>query len=119
MDEAENMLYQMMLHTREDFRAAQLRVSPKAPAYFNSNCKHSSLYGILVDSQLSIHSGQLKKNPDVFDWPIKERVNDLSGASDEETTATANLIERCLRLSPAHRSTATELLSDRWFDGVD
>jgi serine/threonine-protein kinase SRPK3 len=37
------MLYQMMLHTEEDFRAAQLQVSPKAPEYFNANCKHLSL----------------------------------------------------------------------------
>jgi hypothetical protein len=30
LDETDNMLYQMMLHTEEDFRAAQLQVSPKA-----------------------------------------------------------------------------------------
>jgi hypothetical protein len=34
------MLYQMALHTQEDFRAAQLLVCPKAPEYFNVNCKH-------------------------------------------------------------------------------
>ncbi|KXN87240.1 Serine/threonine-protein kinase SRPK [Leucoagaricus sp. SymC.cos] len=42
LDEMENMLYQMMLHTEEDFRAAQLQVSSKAPEYFNTNCKHLS-----------------------------------------------------------------------------
>lgn len=45
LDEAENMIYQMMLHTGEDFRAAQLQVSPKAPDYFDENCKHSSFCG--------------------------------------------------------------------------
>ena len=108
------MLYQMMLHTRKDFRAAQLQ----APEYFNSNCKHSSLCGALVDAHLSISLGQLRKNADVFDWPIKARANDLHAASDEEATATASLIERCLHPNPAHRSTAFELPSNRWFDGV-
>jgi len=100
LDETENMLYQMLLHTKEDFRAVQLRVSPKAPEYFTSAC-------------------QLKKNPKVFDWPIKARFDELGVISDEDAVATVGLIERCLRLNPAHRPTAAELLSDPWFDGVE
>jgi len=46
----ENMLYQMLLHTEEDFRAAQLQVSPKAPEYFNTNCKHSLSCDIPIDA---------------------------------------------------------------------
>jgi len=113
------MLYQMMLHTEEDFRAAQLQVSPKAPEYFNANCKHSSLYGILIDVHLSNSSGQLKKNPAIFNWSIKARLDELKVVSDEEATAAVNLIERCLHLDPAHRSTAAELLNDCWFSGVE
>ena len=39
--------------------------------------------------------------------------------SDEDATATANLIERCVHLDPADRPAAAELLSDPWFDGVE
>ncbi|KXN81833.1 Serine/threonine-protein kinase SKY1 [Leucoagaricus sp. SymC.cos] len=100
LDEMENMLYQMMLHTEEDFRAAQLQVSSKAPEYFNTNC-------------------QMKKNPTIFNWPIKARLDELKVVSDEEAKATVKLIQQCLHLDPAHRSTATELLSDPWFNGVE
>jgi len=100
LDETENMLYQMMLLTGEVFRAAQLQVSPKAPAYFTSAC-------------------QLKKNPDAVRWPIKTRFENLGVISDGDAVATVSLIERCLRLNPAHRPTAAELLSDPWFDGVE
>jgi len=96
LDETENMLYQMMLHSGELFRAAQLQTSPKAPEYFTSNC-------------------ELKKNPNVFHWPIKARLDELGVISDEDASATASLIERCLRLNPADRPTAAELLSDPWF----
>jgi hypothetical protein len=54
------MLYQMMVHTEEDFRAAQLQVSPEAPEYFDVNCEHLSLCGFLIDAHLLIASGQLK-----------------------------------------------------------
>ncbi|KXN83018.1 Serine/threonine-protein kinase SRPK [Leucoagaricus sp. SymC.cos] len=100
LDKMENMLYQMMLHTKEDFRAAQLQVSSKAPEYFNMNC-------------------QMKKNPTIFNWPIKAHLDELKVVSDEETKATVKLIQQCLHLDPAHRSTATELLSDPWFNGVE
>ncbi|TDL19552.1 kinase-like protein [Rickenella mellea] len=100
LDETENMLYQMMLHTEEEFRAEQLQVSPKAPEYFYPDC-------------------QLKKNPEIFNWPIKARIDERKVVSDEEAEATVRLIERCLRLDPEHRSTASELLSDPWFNGVD
>jgi serine/threonine protein kinase len=113
------MLYQMLLHTGEHFRAAQLQVSPQAPVYFDTNCKRSSSCDIPGDAHLSISSGQLKKNPDIFHWPIEARLSELKVVSDEEATATVSLIGRCLRLDPAHRSTAAELLNDRWFDGME
>ena len=113
------MLYQMLLHTEEDFRAAQLKVSLKAPEYFNENCKHSLLCSILVDPHLSVYSGQLKKGPNVFNWPIEARFDELKVVSREEATAAASLIRRCLCLDPAHRPTAAELLSDCWFNGVE
>jgi len=119
MDETENMLYQMMVFTGEAFRAEQLQVSPKAPEYFNSTCKYSALCDILVHTCFSISSGKLKKDPTIFHCPIETRLNHLKVASGEEVTATARLMERCLHLDPARRSTAAELLSDSWFNGVE
>lgn len=91
---------------------------PEGSEYFNPDCKHSSLCDILVEAHLSNSSGELKNNPIILHWPIETRLNDLKEISDEEATATVRLIERCLHLDPAHRSTAAELLSDHWFDGV-
>jgi len=113
------MLYQMMLLTEEDFRAAQLQVSPGAAKYFTPTCKCSLSGCILVDPRLSFSSGRLKKEPTLFLWPIETRLNNLRAVSDEEATGVVSLIKRCLRLDPAHRSTAAELLSDPWFDGVE
>jgi len=115
------MLYQMMLHTGGDpFRAEQLQVSPKAPEYFNADCNHSSLCGIPIDAHFPISSGELKKNPGLFYWPIRARFIELKiEISDEDATATEDLIERCLQLNPADRPTAAELLNDPWFDGVE
>lgn len=95
------MLYQHMLHTQEVFRAAQLQVPPKAPQYFGPNGKRSSSFCIRVDAHLLISSGQLKKNPDVLNWPIKARLDELRVVSDEEVTATVKLIERYLHLGPS------------------
>ena len=53
----------MVLYTKEDLRAEQLQVSPKAPEYFSTNCKNPPLSGILVNAHLLISSGQLRKNP--------------------------------------------------------
>jgi len=119
MDETENILYQMMLFTGEFFRAAQLQVSPRAPEYFTSTCRDLPLRGLPVDAHLKPSSGQLHKNPTIFHWPMKARLGELRAVPDEEATAAVSLIERCLRLDPAHRSTAAELLSDRWFDWVE
>ncbi|XP_006459946.1 hypothetical protein AGABI2DRAFT_202444 [Agaricus bisporus var. bisporus H97] len=100
LDETENMLYQMMLYSREDFSGAQLQASPKAPEYFNADCT-------------------LKKNPKLFGGSIQTRFDEMKIISDEDATETTRLMERCLCLDPSHRSTATELLSDPWFDGVE
>ena len=110
------MLYQMMMYTKDVFRAEQLQASPKAGEYFNKDCNHPSLCSILVDAHL-YSSGRLKKNPTLIDWPIKVRFDALKvEMSDEDATATARLIGRCLQLNPAHRPTAAELLNDPWFD---
>ena len=55
----------------------------------------------------------------MFLWPIETRLKKLRAVSGKESTAVLSLIERCLRMNPAHRSTAAELLSDHWFDGVE
>ena len=39
MDETQNMLYQMMIFTGDDFCPKQLQASRKSSEYFNTNCK--------------------------------------------------------------------------------
>ena len=113
------MLYQMMMHTRDLFRAEQLIASPRAPEYFRTDCNHPSLCSILVDTHL-YSSGRLKKDPTLINWPIEALFDELKlEMSDEDATATANLIRRCLELNPGNRPTAAELLNDPWFDGVE
>ena len=115
------MLYQMILHTGgEPPDAKQLQASPKAPEYFSADCNHSSSCGVLIDAHITISTGELKKYPTLFYWPIRARFIDLKiEMSDEDAIATENLIERCLQLNPADRPTAAELLNDPWFDGVE
>lgn len=120
------MLHQMTLHTEEDFHVQQLQASPRAPECFIEDCKHLVLCGALAGAHLQIYTGRLKKNPNVLNWPIKAHIDemkrvsdDLKAVSDEEAIPIATLVERCLHLGPVHRSTATELLSDPWFDGVE
>ncbi|EJD45555.1 kinase-like protein, partial [Auricularia subglabra TFB-10046 SS5] len=94
---AENMLYQMLLRTGERaFSAEQLRASPRAREYFSLD-------------------GRLKNNPDVFHWPIEALFRDLDGLPDEYAATTATFMRRCLRLNPADRATAAQLLEDEWF----
>jgi len=109
----------MMMYTRDLFRAKQLQVSPKASEYFDTGCNRPSSRNIVVDAHL-YSSGRLKKNPTLIDWPIKARFDALKvEMSDEDATATAGLIRRCLQLDPADRPTAAELLNDPWFNGVE
>ena len=119
LDETENMLYQMMMHAGAFFSAEQLQASPKAPEYFNADCNHLLLCSTLVNAHL-YSSGLLKKNPTPINWPIKARFDAIKmEMCDEDATATASLIGRCLQLDPADRPMSAELLNDDWFDGVE
>ncbi|EJD45547.1 kinase-like protein [Auricularia subglabra TFB-10046 SS5] len=97
LTETENMLYHMILHTEEwTFSAEQLSASPRAEEFFSSDC-------------------QLKKDPEILQWPIEMRFEELKVLSKEEAIAAATFIRRCLRLNPADRATAPQLLEDEWF----
>jgi serine/threonine protein kinase len=39
--------------------------------------------------------------------------------NEEDVLSTAAIVQRCLKLDPAKRPTAEELLLDPWFAGVD
>ncbi|RXW25557.1 hypothetical protein EST38_g374 [Candolleomyces aberdarensis] len=99
LTETENVLYQMLLHTGEDFTPKLLSASPRAPEYFTLQCN-------------------LIKKPALINWPISARFEEI-GIQPTESQGVVALMERCLRLDPDDRSTVAELLNDPWFDDVE
>jgi len=62
--------------------------------------------------------GELKKHPTIMHWPIETLIQGWKVITDEEASALAKIVERCLQLVPENRPSAKELLSDPWFDDV-
>ncbi|KAF8874331.1 kinase-like domain-containing protein [Infundibulicybe gibba] len=100
LDEENYMLYQMMCHTCENFEPEQLTVSPLAAKFFNNTC-------------------DLKSKPPMIDYPLEIPIRSYKILQEEDVLSMAAFMRRCLRLDPAHRASAAELLSDPWFSGVD
>ncbi|SJK98279.1 uncharacterized protein ARMOST_01542 [Armillaria ostoyae] len=100
LDEPNFMLYQMICYTGEDFGSQQLLVSPLAGQFFDSTCN-------------------LKANPPILDFPFDLSIKRLKVIEEADVLPIAALMRRCLRLDPAQRASAAELLSDPWFDGVE
>ncbi|KAF8573007.1 kinase-like protein [Ramaria rubella] len=96
LDEPTYLLYQMMCYTGEDFSAEQLTVSALASKYFDTTCN-------------------LKSRPPLFDYPFESSIRVYKVIDEAEVVSIANLMRRCLRLNPAQRASAAELLSDPWF----
>ncbi|KAK0441957.1 kinase-like protein [Armillaria borealis] len=100
LDEPNFMLYQMICYTGEDFASEQLSVSPLAGQFFDSTCA-------------------LKGDPPVLDYPFDLSIKRFKVVEEADVLPIAALMRRCLRLNPAQRASAAELLSDPWFDGVE
>ncbi|KAJ7777040.1 kinase-like protein [Mycena metata] len=102
LTEDENILYQMLLVTSDEgFEPEQLTAWPRSGEFFSEDCN-------------------LQKKPTVFQWPLDHIISTGNPAiSPADVTALANLMYRCLRLNPANRPTAKELLEDPWFEGAD
>ncbi|PBK65667.1 kinase-like protein [Armillaria solidipes] len=99
LDATEIMLFQMIAHTREVFLAKQLSASPLAGHYFNETCR-------------------LKKKPGHYlyqteHWVVRSSDGDISMDKAKEVV---RFMRRCLRLDPADRASAKELLQDEWFE---
>ncbi|KAJ8690957.1 hypothetical protein PTI98_010574 [Pleurotus ostreatus] len=99
--ETGNPLYQMVLEIGELFRAAQLKTWPNAIDYFHlDNCR-------------------LCGDPHIFDYGIEYNIGRLEIMSWNDILPISEFIRRCLRLNPDGRATATDLLEDEWFAGVE
>ncbi len=73
-------------------------------------------------SSLNFHfsnAGNLKGNPPILDYPFDLSIKRLKVVDEADVLPIAALMRKCLRLDPAQRATAAELLSDPWFDGVE
>ncbi|KXN84886.1 Serine/threonine-protein kinase SRPK [Leucoagaricus sp. SymC.cos] len=100
LDSEENMLYQMLCYTCEDFKSEQLSVSPRAGNYFDSTCN-------------------LVANPEVVGCPFELCIEAHGILEEADIAPIAALMKRCMRLDPKNRASAEELLADPWFTGVE
>ncbi|EJD48978.1 kinase-like protein [Auricularia subglabra TFB-10046 SS5] len=104
LTEDENMLYQMMCLTGEDFEPPQLQASPLAPEFFTAQCEPSCVL--------------LKKKPQLVHFLFDNSVPAYGNVDKADVPAIASFLRRCLRLDPHKRATAQDLLSDPLFADV-
>ncbi|KAF8903165.1 kinase-like protein [Gymnopilus junonius] len=100
LDEPNYIIYQMLCYTCEDISAEQLMVSAFADQFFDTNCNFKAI-------------------PRLMDYPFEISIRCYKVIEEADVLSTAALMRRCLRLDPAQRASAAELLSDPWFDGVE
>ncbi|EIM81026.1 kinase-like protein [Stereum hirsutum FP-91666 SS1] len=100
LDAMSYLLYQIMVYTCEDFWPGQLAVSKLSGDYFDE-------------------TGNLKAHPPMFNYPFDVAIKRSKVLGDDDADALAAIMGRCLCLNPATRATASELLSDPWFSGVE
>ncbi|KAJ7224018.1 kinase-like domain-containing protein [Mycena haematopus] len=74
LTKVENILYQMILGTGEDFRAEQLSICPLAGEYFDETC-------------------QLKKDPPVFVWPLEDLMSQCLRLNPNDRATAAELLQ--------------------------
>ncbi|KAJ7764787.1 kinase-like protein [Mycena metata] len=96
LDATETLLHQIMCHTIDDFEAELLQVSRNAATWFDLGCN-------------------LKKGPKLYNIRYEDRIKRLNILSEAEVESWARVLRRCLRINPAQRCSAEELLSDPWF----
>jgi serine/threonine protein kinase len=120
LTEVENMLFQMITITNDEFEPSQLRQSPLAIDYFNPKTCEIVLIGRRHMADLQFES-YLSKNPELTEWSFEAWLTDHGIFSSDQTQCTlfGNFLRRCLRLDPTNRPSAKELLDDPWFEGVD
>ncbi|KNZ77470.1 Protein kinase dsk1 [Termitomyces sp. J132] len=95
-----NLLYQMMNVTGERFSVAELSKGQKTRDYFDQD-------------------GSLLTKLPYVDDNYSLKMKKLKHLSDVDIASTSQLLSRCLRLHPADRPSAADLLSDPFFVGVD
>ncbi|TFK33777.1 kinase-like protein [Crucibulum laeve] len=100
LDPEHFMLYHMVCYTGEQFRAEQLMVSSRAARFFDTECN-------------------LRTSPPLIKYPLEVAIRRYKVIEEPDIYSTAALMRRCLRLNPENRASASELLVDPWFSGVD
>jgi hypothetical protein len=107
----------MIAYTEEGFSPEQLTAGQWSAQFFKADCEHC----LTSWCQLSnfMHSGNLIAEIPIPIFPIERAIRCYHIIGEEEVVPMATLMRRCLRLDPANRASAAELLSDPWFEGVD
>jgi serine/threonine-protein kinase SRPK3 len=110
----------MMGFTGESFTPEQLEASQRSLMYFNEQCTYSFLSAPgeakLIYSRIS---GRLKPLPPKMRGPFAELIRNYRELEEKDMQETVALMHRCLRLDPADRPSADELLLDPWWAGVE
>ncbi|KAG1875565.1 kinase-like protein, partial [Suillus subalutaceus] len=103
LDEPNYILWQMMSYTGERFLPEQLNDSQRAIVFFDGEtCRFR------------------RSDPPLCQDYIERCIRRCKNVVEEEDIiSTAAMIRWCLRLDPANRPSAAELLTDPWFAGVD
>ena len=66
-----------------------------------------------------IYTGNLQAQPPLIDYPFEISISNYKVVPEADVLSTAALMRRCLRLDPNQRASASELLKDPWFAGVE
>ncbi|KAI0315033.1 kinase-like domain-containing protein [Amylostereum chailletii] len=100
LDAPTSMLYQMLCYTCDDVPEEQLTAGRNSGRYFGSDC-------------------DLMAKPPIVNYPFIYSIRAYKVLEREDQLSTADIMHRCLRINPARRASAAELLSDPWFDGIE
>ncbi|KAG1889219.1 hypothetical protein F4604DRAFT_1510187, partial [Suillus subluteus] len=115
LDPTTSQLRQMISYTEEDFSPEQLTAGQRSAQFFKADCERYLAFWCQFFNFM--HPGDLIAEVPIPNFPIEWAIGCYHVIGEEEVVPMATLMRRCLRLDPANRASAAELLSDPWFEG--
>jgi serine/threonine protein kinase len=109
----------MLCYTGETFTSALLAGEFSATFFNEQGVPTTSHYTTGQPQTYIPNSGELKSPPPDGLNSLADLIREYKELEDEEMQMIVALMKRCLRLDPANRPTADELLLDPWWKGVE